>query len=89
MSENKPFVLFYQVKGSFYSDNIHWCCAIFCTLFAENRFAYGPANATATLAPVKSRLVLVPPHPGNPGQSWEDRKTDLSVCSENKICLKF
>jgi len=35
---------------------------------ARCRFAYGPADATATLCllSVKSRLVLVPAHPGNP-----------------------
>ena len=46
------------------------------------RFAYGPADATATqsLAPVKSRLVLVPAHPGNTRQNPENCKTCLCVC---------
>ena len=33
-----------------------------------------------SLASVKSRLVLVPAHPGNPGQSPGGRKTDVCVC---------
>ena len=33
-----------------------------------------------SLASVKSRLVLVPAHPGNPGQSPEGCKTDVCVC---------
>ena len=42
-------------------------------------FAYGPADTTATrLVSVKSRLVLVPAHPGNPGRSPEGRK--MGVC---------
>ena len=32
-----------------------------------------------SLASVKSRLVLVPAHPGNAGQSPEGRKTDVCV----------
>jgi len=32
-----------------------------------------------SLASVKSRLVLVPAHPGNPGQSPEGRKMDVYV----------
>jgi len=32
------------------------------------------------LASVRSRLVLVPAHPGNPRQSLEGRKTDVCVC---------
>ena len=38
---------------------------------ARCRLAYGPGDATATLAPVKSRLVftfLVPAYPGCPGK---------------------
>jgi len=48
---------------------------------ARYRFAYGPADATAahSLASVKSKLVLVPAHPGNLGQSPESHKTDV-VC---------
>jgi len=48
---------------------------------ARSRFAYGPADATATqsLVSVKSRLILVPAHPGNPGQSPEGRKMDVCV----------
>jgi len=33
-----------------------------------------------SLASVKSRLVLVPAHPGNPGQSPEGHKTDVCMC---------
>ena len=54
---------------------------------ARCRFAYGPAAATATqsLASVKSRLVLVVAHPGNPGQSSEGHKTDVCVC----VCVRY
>ena len=57
---------------------------------ARCRFAYGPADATATaahsVASVESRLA----HPGNPGQSPEGRKTctaraRLCVCVADEV----
>jgi len=59
---------------------------------ARCKFAYGPANATATqsLASVKSRLVLVLGHLGNPGQNPEGRKMDVCVCvgmGVDNLCL--
>jgi len=53
------------------------------------RFAYGPADVTAThsLASVKSRLVLIPAHPGNPERSPECHKTGTCVCMYACVCV--
>jgi len=51
--------------------------------WARCRFAYGPVDATAT------QLVLVPANPGNPGQSPEGHKTDVScVCVRACVCVR-
>jgi len=39
-----------------------------------------------SLASVKSRLVLVPPHPGNPGLSPDGCKMDVCVCVHMYYC---
>jgi len=53
------------------------------------RFACGSsADAAAThclLLQQKSRSVLVPAHPGNPGQSPEGRKTVVCVCGRDRL----
>jgi len=54
---------------------------------ARCRFAYGPADVTATLAPVNADwyiylpvfTFLVPAHLGSPGQNPEGRKTVVVV----------
>ena len=70
--------------GVYYGDEVHSCVAHrgrSCRRSKGVSIAYGPSDATAThsLASVKSRLVLVPAHPGNPGQSPESCKTDVTV----------
>ena len=42
-----------------------------------------------SLASVKSRLVLVTAHPGNPGQSPEGRKTDLMFAVTESRCTVY
>ena len=68
-----------------------WCGAgmVIC-LGRGADFAYGPADATATLslASVKSRLVLVPAYLGNlGGQSPEGRKMCMCVCMCVCVCV--
>jgi len=55
---------------------------VWLSVWMRCRFAYGQADATATqsLASVKSRLVLVAAHPGNPGKTPESYKTGVCVC---------
>jgi len=50
------------------------------SVWGEVRMAQLITTATHCLAPVKSRLVLVPAHLGNPAQIPESRKVGVCVC---------
>ena len=73
--------------------SVLWCCWLgsrkkncvvgcWCGYLSGARciFAYGPDDATATLASVKSTLVLLPAYPRNPWQGPKGRKMDVSMC---------
>jgi len=57
-----------------------------CVFWASRRFAYCPADATASHCLLLQEIqigfcftVLVPAHPGSPGQNPESRKTVVIV----------
>jgi len=59
---------------------------VICLERGANKFAYGPADATSSLAPVKSRMVYLS-GASLPGLSWKTRP--LNRCSSSVACYAY